>query len=375
MKSKIIYLTYQTFPSDTANTIQTIDNAKYIYRSGHEIIIVFPLRSKFSSDNIEKLKKHYRFDENIEFKGIEHNLPFGKYNIFEKYLYLFSHFIWSKKITKTYRKDVDSNSIFFTRSDWIFYFLSKKGLNVTFECHQLTKLRKQIIKKSISNKSSKVIFLNQNLLDDSGLNTELSKKYMVLQNGVDTDLFKKENKNESKNFEIIFTGNIKRFNDDRGLKYIINSFLNEKMPEKFKLKIIGWPLEQINELRELVRKLKMDSRISIVDKLDRESTISNIQNADIGLLINSSSDKHSLMHTSPLKYFEYLYAGLNIVAVDFPSHRALPFSENISFFHENNEEEFIQALFESLSKDSIQKDQLKIITLEERVNKLLLFIK
>ena len=182
-------------------------------------------------------------------------------------------------------------------------------------------------------------------------------------------------KNKAKNFEIIFTGNIKRFNDDRGLKYIINSFLNEKMPEKFKLKIIGWPLEQINELRELVRKLKMDSRISIVDKLDRESTISNIQNADIGLLINSSSDKHSLMHTSPLKYFEYLYAGLNIVAVDFPSHRALPFSENISFFHENNEEEFIQALFESLSKDSIQKDQLKIITLEERVNKLLLFIK
>ena len=51
MKSKIIYLTYQTFPSDTANTIQTIDNAKYICQSGHEIIIVFPLRSKFSSDN------------------------------------------------------------------------------------------------------------------------------------------------------------------------------------------------------------------------------------------------------------------------------------------------------------------------------------
>ena len=95
-----------------------------------------------------------------------------------------------KKITKTYRKDVDSNSIF--SQDLIgFFIFSKKGLNVTFECHQLTKLRKQIIKKSISNKSSKVIFLNQNLLDDSGLNTGLSKKYMVLQNGVDTDLFKK----------------------------------------------------------------------------------------------------------------------------------------------------------------------------------------
>ena len=27
---KIIYLTYQTFPSDSANTLQTIDNTKYI---------------------------------------------------------------------------------------------------------------------------------------------------------------------------------------------------------------------------------------------------------------------------------------------------------------------------------------------------------
>ena len=85
MKDKIIYLTYQTFPSDTANTIQTIDNAKYMKRKGYDITIIFPLRSKFSTDDTNKIKKHYDFSEDIEFEGVKHNLPFGKYKLFEKY--------------------------------------------------------------------------------------------------------------------------------------------------------------------------------------------------------------------------------------------------------------------------------------------------
>ena len=83
MKHKIIYLTYQTFPSDKANTIQTIDNAKYIKRKGYEITIVFPLRSEFSTDDKNIIRKHYDFKEDIEFRGVKHNLPFGKYKLFE----------------------------------------------------------------------------------------------------------------------------------------------------------------------------------------------------------------------------------------------------------------------------------------------------
>ena len=101
MNNRIIYLTYQTFPANTANTIQTIDNAKYIRRKGYEVEIVFPLRSKLSTDELNKIKKHYEFDYDIKFKGIKHNLPFGKFKYFERLLFLISHFIWSKNTTKT----------------------------------------------------------------------------------------------------------------------------------------------------------------------------------------------------------------------------------------------------------------------------------
>ena len=374
MKHKIIYLTYQTFPSDKANTIQTIDNAKYIKRKGYEITIVFPLRSEFSTDDKNIIRKHYDFKEDIEFRGVKHNLPFGKYKLFEKYLFLFSHFIWTRRTVKSYSEHDNRNTIFFTRSDWIFYFLSREDLNVTFECHQLTKLRKWIIKKSLKHKKSKIIFLNKNLALDAGVGNEYLDRFIVLHNGVDSDLYNNKIISETKIKEIIFTGNIQRFNEDRGLRFIIDSFSNDKMPQEFNLKIIGWPIEQINELRDYINKVNLNHRVSIIEKLDRKSTISKIQNSNIGLLVNSSTNSHSFKHTSPLKYFEFLYGELCIVAVDFPSHRSLPFSHNISFFQENDQEGFIQALVETIDKEALKRDQLQIITLNERVNTILNFI-
>tara|TARA_Y100000816_G_C26018566_1_gene532801 strand:- start:10 stop:1137 length:1128 start_codon:yes stop_codon:yes gene_type:complete len=371
---KIIYLTYQTFPSDSANTLQTIDNTKYIKRKGYEVEIIFPLRSKTSTDDINVIKTHYGFKEDLKFKGIVHNLPFGKIKIFEKYLYLFSHITWSKKITKEYKKNAYEKTIFFTRSDWIFYFLSKKELNVTFECHQLTRLRKWIINYAIKKENSKIIFLNDNLKLDSDIDSKYSKKILVLQNGVDSDLFHHGEQIHNNKVDIIFTGNMKRFNEDRGIKFLIDSFLNPKFPNNLKLKIIGWPFNEVEKFKNYVEKIKLNNRIEIKNKLDRKSTIETIQNSNIGLLINSSRDLHSVNYTSPLKYFEYLYGELNIVAIDFPSHRSLPYSKNISFFKENDQEGLINALSESLNKKVIPKEQLSDITLKNRVDKLLSFI-
>ena len=66
--------------------------------------------------------------------------------------------------------------------------------------------------------------------------------------------------------------------------------------------------------------------------------------SNIGILINSSENIHSTKFTSPLKYFEYMAAELKILAVDFESHRELPFSDNILFFDENNKDSFIDAV-------------------------------
>jgi len=373
MSKNLIYLTYQTFPAPTANTIQTIDNVKYLFNKGYKVQVVFPMRSRLSSDKSEDLKNYYEFNEEIEFKGLEHKLPFGKYKIFEKYFFIISHYLWAKKTSKQFTFTKYKNTQFFTRSDWIFFFLSRKNLKVLFECHQLSKTRKWVLKKSIAYPKSKVIFLNENLKLDSGIdNKKFLEKTEVIQNGVDSKLFNfPKNKNPH---QIVFTGNLKRFNDDRGLNFIIDSFKNKNMPDQYSLLIIGGPVDEVQRMRNYVSKEGLDHKINIIDRLDRSKVISTIEKAGIGLLVNSSNNSHSTNYTSPLKYFEFLYAGLKIVAVDFPSHRSLPFSEKIYFFRENHTESFINALNNSSTFRELEKNILGPITLTSRINKIDEFI-
>ncbi len=373
MNKELIYLTYQTFPSETANTIQTIDNLKYFSKKKYSVKVLFPLRSENSTDNIEVLKKYYDFKENISFLGVPHNLPFGKYKFAEKYLFIISHYLWSKKICKNYNFENDDRVQFFTRSDWIFYFLSKKRLKVIFECHQLSKIRKWVLKKSIKSNNSKVIFLNEALLLDSGINKDkYEKNITIIPNGVDVEFF---SKNKKKNMnQIIFTGNLKRFNENRNLNFVINTFLNKKMPEQYSFKVIGGPFNESEKLKSYISEVGLNNKVEILDRLSRESTIKHIEKAGIGLLINSSNNLHSVKYSSPLKYFEYLFGELKILAIDFPSHKTLPFSKNISFFNDGDEISFITALNNLNKIEAIKIKDLETITMESRANKIVDFI-
>ena len=65
MIKKITYLTYQNFPANTANSIQTLKTFKYLSRYKFESELIFPLREKNSSDNIGILQDHYGFNDRL----------------------------------------------------------------------------------------------------------------------------------------------------------------------------------------------------------------------------------------------------------------------------------------------------------------------
>ena len=46
MKNKLVYITYQTFPAFTANSIQTMTNIKFFCKLGIGVTLIFPLRNK-----------------------------------------------------------------------------------------------------------------------------------------------------------------------------------------------------------------------------------------------------------------------------------------------------------------------------------------
>ena len=371
-QKKICYVTYQSFPADTANSLQTISNIKYFVKNNIETELIFPLREKNSSSSTEKIKEHYSIDVNFKVQGIKHFLPFGKVKIFEGFFFHVSHFLWSLYVVKFVIKNQGERP-FITRSDWMLYFLARKGFIVLFECHQTSRVRTFVINKVKKCKNVKFIFLNEHLQSYYKMDNSNSS---VLHNGVDPDLFLNIKKPIAENRKgLIFIGSLKRFNEDRGIDFIVETFKNSKFLQNQKLSIIGGPTEEADKLRDKIKKLGLHNTIEVTGKVNRSLIGELSQNAEIGILTNSSLNKHSFRYTSPLKYFEYLYAGLKIVAVDFPSHRVLPRNNEINFFDENDNLSFENAIKNALGapfSDDLLREE---ISLDTRVKKILNMIK
>ena len=365
--NKIYYLTYQTFPANTANSIQTISMIKYLKKAGLSVELIFPGRSKNSSEDLEKIKKYYDIDQDFDIQMLKHNLPFGKINILNKLFFHISHFLWSKYAVNKILDEGNDSDIFLTRSDWIFYFLSRKNKNVIFECHQVSKVRNFVLNFVKNKPNSKIIFTTKKLKKYFNV----VNKNIVLNNAYDEDLFI-DFKNIKREDKIIFVGSLLRFKKDRNIKFLIESFKDPRLKE-FSLEIIGGPDNYKNNLVELVENSKIEN-VSLTGQLSRKETIKNMLNSKVGILINSSEHDHSTLHTSPLKYFEYLRSGLNIIAIDFPSHRSLPFSEDIDYFNENDKESFIKACLSALNRPERKSNNIKQYSYKYRVNKFIKFI-
>ncbi len=369
MLDKLIYVTYQTFPADTANSLQTISNIKYFIKNGTNVELYFPLRSNESSDNIEKIQNYYNISENFKIKGISHPYPHGKFSFFKPLWFHISHYLWSKKTVKNIKDRFDQNIQFFTRSDWVALFLAKNGRKVVFECHQTSKLRNLIVKKLQNYKNVKFIYLN-NHLQNYYKNFDNS---IVLHNGADPDLISNINREKKLN-SIVFVGSLSRFSKSRGLEMIIEHFRTKEITDKFKLDIVGGPNKDAEMLKSFIKENGLQEYVKVHGRLDREKTAEIINKTEIGLLVNTKTNLHSYKYTSPLKYFEYLFGGLAVVALDFPAHRALPYSDRINYFNFEDKKSLLIALEEAKKSKPIKKNELESISLDRRVKNIIHFL-
>ena len=367
IQQQICYLTYQSFPAETANSLQTISNIKYLVKNGVDVELIFPLREKSSNASVKKIKEHYSIKEDFHVTGVKHFLPFGRIKIFENFFFHISHFLWSFFVVTFKIKKTDEKK-FITRSDWILYFLARKGCDILFECHQTSRVRTFIINKSKNFLNVKFIFLNEHLQNYYNMNEDNSQ---VLHNGVDTKIFSSSvSKLDNKREGLVFVGNLRRFNESRGIDFIIDAFKASKFLQDHKLSIIGGPDQEAEKLRVKIRELNLQESITVTGRLGRSEIGEVYANSNIGILVNSSSNQHSYRYTSPLKYFEYLYMELKVIGVDFPSHRALPRNSEINFFQENDVYSFETAVKQALEKKlplGVDKEDLSLNTRAKKI--------
>ena len=363
MNKVINYISYQSFPAETANSLQTISNLKYLKKNDYGVRLFFPLREKDSTDDLKTIRKYYLLNEEIDINGIKHPYPFGKIKYFNKLLFHISHYLWAKSTTKKFNDEDYKNDFFLTRSDWILFFLAKKNYKIIFECHQYSKVRNFVFNKVASMDNVKVIFLNDFIRKEF---SDVNTKNILLPSGVDLEIFNTSEVDIKASKKISFIGNLFRFGKERSLDMVINAFCSPELKD-YQLNIVGGPDTEAMKIRKLLSE-KNISNIKVTGRLNRKEVVQELLSSSVGLLINAP-DKHSKYFTSPLKYFEYLAASLSVVAIDFPSHRVLPNQENI-FYFDNNEDSLIKAVKEACSSDFKEID-LKEISLDNRAKKII----
>jgi glycosyltransferase involved in cell wall biosynthesis len=229
---------------------------------------------------------------------------------------------------------------------------------------------------AVKKDSVKIIFLNEEMFDDSKIKEKFRFKILFQPNGFDEEIFFnfRKSKNNDDKKTIIFAGNLSRFNEDRGLDTLLKAFMSKSFRDKYNLKIIGGPDKVKDSISTFVLNNSLNNSITITGRVSRNEAIKQMINSDIGILTNSDKNQHSFRHTSPLKYFEYLYAGLKVVALDFPSHKKLPFSKNISFYKVGDVDSFKLAILKSSKSRIIPPEELLEYSLDRRVKNILKFI-
>ena len=90
MDKKLVYMTYQSFPAQTANSIQTMTHIKYFSKLGYAVSLIFPLRNKESNANCNMLQKFYEFTNPFTPIGTIHPLPFKKLQFLNNKIYSYT---------------------------------------------------------------------------------------------------------------------------------------------------------------------------------------------------------------------------------------------------------------------------------------------
>ena len=280
-------------------------------------------------------------------------------------MYLFSHIVWSFYISQKHSNKKDIT--IFTLSDWVFYFLSKKNINVIYECHDLTKIRKKLVARAIKSQNSKIICINRYIMEDLFLRE--GQNVLVQENGYDEEIFKKSVKKEEK-IKLIYSGNLQRFGKSRGVEEIIGYFLDSEHFNSSELHIFGGPEEHANNLRSNYK----NENIFIHGHTKRTELAKVLASSHIGILTNVESD-HSQRHTSPVKYYEYLGCDMTVLATNSLAHKELPIQNSIHYFDLEDKESFYGAL-DSAVKNLKNKEIVDAshLTLKYRMDNVIRFI-
>lgn len=376
----LIYATYQYFPDSRTNTFQTMSTIKEFIKIGYKVDLIFPDRKKIElSKNIHEF---YDLSDDLNITKVKHKSKnqLLNNNLYIKVKYLFNHFVFSFKIRKIVKQQLQNQSIIFTRSPFITFTLKKFKVPIVFEVHQFTKISRLLIKLSL-NKSKQILFVAVSPgIEDILVSLNVSKSNIeYLETGYNEELF---TENEIKKIDykddviqIIFGGSLTIQGVDKGVSDLIEVFdeiSKENISKTLKLKIYCSNEIEKELITDYIFENRIISNIEVNNRIPSLEFARELLISDIGL-IPLPNTNHVNLFSSSMKFFEYIRANLFIIGSNVEANKRYEYSR-ISLY-ENSKSSikncFLYALENYKNFTPLSPEKIKEYSFSNRVNKII----
>jgi glycosyltransferase involved in cell wall biosynthesis len=345
---KIIYVENVRIPSERAHAYQIVQTCAWFARLGHEVVLVNPDRADdadvFRAFEIEKdVFQHIRLSrldplawEWFPFKKIAYAI--------QRWSFTRSLKAWAAAQTA---------DVWYTRDPAMVDVLRDKKRRFALELHDrpdYSPQRWERVKPHISS----FITITRGLADELEKQGIEAARIRVAPDGYDPEAFVLPGSREEERkklglpgdaFVAIYTGSFYAW---KGVDVVVRAWA--KTASNAYLLLIGGPDKERKDLEEMIPE-NAKERIRLLPAVERSVAIRSLAAADIGLLTTSPKEEIGRLYTSPLKQFEYLAAGLPILASDVPSSHEI-LTDAIAHFYSSTEGGFVTELA-AMQKDEV----------------------
>jgi glycosyltransferase involved in cell wall biosynthesis len=316
----LVYICTGWIPSRQANGLQTINMCSAFAKLGLRLTLYYIPSPHFKDDPLD----YYHVKTPLTLKPLVRAvLPMRKSFTLEKWSSLpsFAHaFIWSGFVA--HRAAQSKADLYFVRDAMLAWWLGRRGLPTVLEIHELKGREQIFIRKAAQYDSVKlVVAVTEHLRADLAKQFEIPfEKTLALHDGVELDgtrcsTTKKEARQQlglplDKPL-VVYTGQLSA---EKGVDVLVRAAPLLKGIHVF---IVG---HEPDWLRQLLRGSQARN-VTFVGFRSHSDALLFQRAADVLVLPHSMKYVHSAYYTSPLKLFEYMAAGVPIVASDLPSNR------------------------------------------------------
>ncbi len=336
---KIIYVDNIRFPTERAHGYQIAQYCQQMGLLGHEVVLVTPNRSQekdvaryYGFDKIRFTHTALETGDALRYRWLPRSLGY----LLQRWTFLRGVRCWARSQTA---------DIWYTRSPAVIATLMdprKKKWVLEVHDNPARNVRRW---KKIQEEVRFFIPISEGMkscLLEAGIP---ESKTLVAHDGVDLEEVERSPKGQfrsrlgisPKKFLLVYTGSLYPW---KGVDFVVKAW--KRVPPGAALVIVGGPKEDYERLKNLLPREK-DPRIHILPSMSRSEVFSLLKEADAALLPTSPDFTIGRTYTSPLKLFEYLAAGLPILASDVPTAREV-LTRRVAHFFVQDTKAFITTL-------------------------------